>query len=87
MPKEIDKAVFTAMEARDVGTRLFLCGKELKSRFKLPGGAVKHVQACLSAREDRESCFHHCRGSVSLVQACSCVKRTHNAVLTSEEML
>ena len=48
---------------------------------------MKHVQACLSAKEDRESCFHHCRGSVSLVQACSCVKRTHNAVLTSEEML
>ena len=24
---------------------------------------MKHVQAGLSAREDRESCFHHCRGT------------------------
>ena len=48
---------------------------------------MKHVQACLSAREDRESCFPHCRGPVRLVQACSCAKRTHNAVLTSEEVL
>ena len=32
---------------------------------------MKHVQACLSAREDRESCFHHCRGPVRLVQDCS----------------
>ena len=48
---------------------------------------MQHVQACLSAREDRESCFHQCRGPVRLVQACSCSKRTHNAVLTSEEIL
>ena len=72
MPKEIDKAVFTAMEARDVGTRLFLCGKELKSRFKLPGGAVKHVQACLSAMEDRRNSFHHCGGSLGLMRDCLC---------------
>ena len=31
---------------------------------------MKHVQASLSAREDRESCFHHCRGPVRLVQDC-----------------
>ena len=37
---------------------------------------MKHVKACLSAREDRESCFHHCRGPVSLVQACSCARKT-----------
>ena len=35
---------------------------------------MKHVQAGLSGREDRESCFHHCRVPVSLVQACSCAK-------------
>ena len=34
------------------------------------GGTVKHVQACFSAREDRESSFHRCAGPVSLVQAC-----------------
>ena len=33
---------------------------------------MKDVQACTSAREDRESCFHHCKGPVRLVQACSC---------------
>ena len=48
---------------------------------------MKHVQACLSAREDRESCFHDCKVPVSLVQAYSCAKRVHNAVLTSEEVL
>ena len=31
---------------------------------------MKHVQACLRAREYRESSFHHCGGTVSLVQAC-----------------
>ena len=24
---------------------------------------MKHVQSCLSGRDDRESCFHHCRGT------------------------
>ena len=32
---------------------------------------MKHAQACLSAREDRESCFHHYIGPVRPVQACS----------------
>ena len=36
---------------------------------------MKHVQACLSAREDRESCFHHCICPVRLVQACSCARK------------
>ena len=31
---------------------------------------MKHVQACLSARKDGESSFHHCGGLVNLVQAC-----------------
>ena len=31
---------------------------------------MKHVQACLSAKEDRKSSFHHCGGHVMLVQAC-----------------
>ena len=31
---------------------------------------MKHVQACLSAREDRESSFHNCGGPVRLGQAC-----------------
>ena len=29
---------------------------------------MKHVQACLSAREGRESSFHHCGSPVRLVQ-------------------
>ena len=37
---------------------------------------MKHVEACLSAREDRESSFHHGGGAVSLVQACLCVGKT-----------
>ena len=30
---------------------------------------MKLVQACLSARDDRESCFHQCGRPVTLVQA------------------
>ena len=37
---------------------------------------MKQVQACLSAREDRESSFHHYGGPVRLVKACSCVGKT-----------
>ena len=37
---------------------------------------MKHVQACLSAREDQEICFLHCGGPVRLVKACSCVGKT-----------
>ena len=37
---------------------------------------MKHVQACLSARGDRKSSFHHCGGPVRLVQACLCVEKT-----------
>ena len=48
----------------------------LKSRFKRGGGAVKHVQACLSARKDGESSFLHCGGPVKLVQNCLCVGNT-----------
>ena len=57
------------------GTSLLLFGKVLKSRFKLPGGAVKHVQACLSSREDRENSFHHCGGPLRLVQDCFCAEK------------
>ena len=37
---------------------------------------MKHVQARLSARKDRESSFHHCGGPVKLVQACLCAENT-----------
>ena len=37
---------------------------------------MKFVQACLIAREDRESCFHHCGGPVRLVQDCLCAGKT-----------
>ena len=29
-----------------------------------------HVQACLFARKDLESSFHHCAGPVKLVKVC-----------------
>ena len=48
---------------------------------------MKHVQACLSAREDSERSFHRCRGLVRLVQACLCEEITDKAVLTTEEEL
>ena len=31
---------------------------------------MRHVQACLIARDDQDSCFDHCRGPVMLVLAC-----------------
>ena len=37
---------------------------------------MKQAQACLSAREVRESSFNHSGGPVRLVQACLCVGRT-----------
>ena len=37
---------------------------------------MKQVQACLRAREFQESSFHHCGGTVSLVQACLCEGKT-----------
>ena len=37
---------------------------------------MKHVQACLSGREDRESSFDSCGSTVRLVQACICAGRT-----------
>ena len=33
---------------------------------------MKRMQACLSAMEDRESCFHHCGGPVGLVNDSLC---------------
>ena len=33
-----------------------------------------HVQACLSASEDRESSFHQCGIAVRLVHACLCAE-------------
>ena len=37
---------------------------------------MNHVQACLSAREDRESSFHHCEGPVRLVLECLSAGKT-----------
>ena len=51
-------------------------GNTLQRRFNRRGGAVKHVQACLCARKDGESNFHHCGGPVKLVQASLCVGNT-----------
>ena len=43
---------------------------------------MKHVQACLSAKQNRESSFHFCGGPVSLVQASFCEGNPDKAVLT-----
>ena len=37
---------------------------------------MKNVEACLSAREDRESSFHCCGGPVRLLQAWFCAGKT-----------
>ena len=37
---------------------------------------MKHVEASLSARDDRESSFNHCGGRVRLVQASLCAGKT-----------
>ena len=37
---------------------------------------MKHVEPCLSARDDRESSFDRCGGLVRLVQACLCPGNT-----------
>ena len=37
---------------------------------------MKHVQACLSAKEDREGSLHHCGGSVRLVLTRLCAGKT-----------
>ena len=37
---------------------------------------MKYMQACLSARENRESSFHLCGGPMRLVQACLCAGKT-----------
>ena len=48
---------------------------------------MKHVQACFSAREDRESSFLPCWVPVRLVQAWLCAGQPDNVVLTSEGVL
>ena len=48
---------------------------------------MKHVEACLSSRDDRESSFQRCKCRESLVQACLCGGNPCKAVLISEMML
>ena len=47
---------------------------------------MKHVQASLSAREDRESNFLPCWVPVSVLQAWLCAGQPDNAVSTSKEV-
>ena len=58
-------------------------GNILQSRFHSRNGAVKHVQACLSASKDRGSSFHLCVRPVKLVQACLCTENTLQIRLNS----
>ena len=54
-----------------------LCAESsLQRRFHRLGGAVKHVQACLSTSKDGESSFHYCVSPVKLVEACLCAGNT-----------
>ena len=49
---------------------------------------MKHGQASLSRREERESGFHHCGGYVGLVQACFMFgKDLITPILTAEIVL
>ena len=48
---------------------------------------MKHVQACLSVREDRESSLHRCVGPLRFLQACLCAENPDKAIYTSQEML
>ena len=45
-------------------------GKHPITPFSPPRWAVKHVQACLSARKNGESSFHKCGGPVKLEETC-----------------
>ena len=49
-----------------------MCGNTPQRSFNRQVGAVKHVQACLSASKGGESSLHYCGGPVKLVQACLC---------------
>ena len=54
----------------------FLCeGKTRYRRFNHRACALKHVQAYLSARDDRDGCFRYSRGPMRLVQACSSARK------------
>ena len=48
---------------------------------------MKHVEACLSSRDGRESSFHRCGGRESLVPTCLCAGNPYKVALTSEEVL
>ena len=48
---------------------------------------MKHVQACLSAREDRESSFHRFGSPLRFLQSCLCAENPDKAIYTSQEML
>ena len=48
---------------------------------------MKHVEAYLSSRDDRESSFHRCGGRESIVLAGLCAGNPCKAILTSEKML
>ena len=64
-----------------------MCGKYLITPFYPRGGPVKHVEACLSARDNRESNFHRCGSPLRWVQAFLCAGNPDKAVFTSEEVL
>ena len=48
---------------------------------------MKHVEACLCARDDREVSLDHFGGHVRLMQTYLCAGNPDNAVLTYEEVL
>ena len=69
-----EETVFTTDEVL-VQTCLY-AGNTLQRGFHRRGGAVKHVQASLSARKDGESSYLLCGSPVKLVQACLCMGST-----------
>ena len=48
---------------------LLMCGKGLITPLYPPR---RCCEACLSAREDLDSIFHHCGGPMRLMKACLC---------------
>ena len=67
----MEKAVFTTVEVLLSSCKPVYV-KETPYNADLTDlrGALKHIQACLSASKDGESSFHYCRSPVKLVQAC-----------------
>ena len=69
-----------------VQTRLCV-GSTQQRRFHCRGGAVKHMQACLSARRDGKAVFSTVEVLLIWIKAVYVCEARYNAVFTVEEGL